>query len=87
MAIDMTKENALERKDIGTDTGSVRDEVGEIWDRASKEIEEARRNFEKQRPPCPRGDGTPGRFFEYRGAYTRVRGVFKCEKGHEFYLG
>lgn len=83
----MTKEQVTERENTASVPTAVRDEISEIWGQASEEIAEAKKNFENQRPPCPRGDGTFGRFLEYRGAYTRVRGVFKCEKGHEFYLG
>jgi len=86
MALDMTEENALERQTTTSTPMAVRNEISEIWEQASEEIAEAKKNFENQRPPCPK-DGTPSRFFEYRGAYTRVRGVFRCEKGHEFYLG
>ena len=62
------------------------DNISEIWKQASIEIEEAQKNFEDSRPPCPL-DKTPGKFIEYRGAYTRVRGFFECQKGHEFPMG
>jgi len=62
------------------------DEISEIWRLASSEIEEAKNKFENSRPLCP-SDKTPGKFIEYRGAYTRVRGFFKCQNGHEFPMG
>lgn len=82
----MAKENIAERQNTASAPPAVRDEISEIWEQAGKEIGEAKKNFENLRPSCPT-DGTPSKFLEYRGAYTRVRGVFKCENGHEFYLG
>jgi len=86
MALDMTKEKIAERENTAPAPTAVRDEISEIWEQASEEIAETKKNFENLRPPCPTDD-TPGRFLEYRGAYTRIRGVFKCKNGHEFYLG
>lgn len=63
------------------------DEIKEIWKQADRTIERNKVNFEHSRPPCPFGDGTTGKFIEYRGAYTRVRGFFRCKNGHEFYEG
>lgn len=77
----MTAEKTAERQ-----SSSVRSKLEEIWARANKDIEETNRDFENSTPPCPQDD-TPSRFVGYTGSYTRVRGVFECPQGHQFFSG
>ena len=77
----MTAEKTADRQ-----SSVIRSKLEEIWDRANKDIRETDRDFESSTPPCPQ-DGTPGRFVDYRGSYTRVRGLFECPQGHKFFSG
>lgn len=82
----MTKEEILESQSIASGPWIMTDELRERAAQAREGIEKAKENFEKLEISCPE-DGSLSKFARYEGAYTRVRGVFKCENGHEFYYG
>lgn len=81
---------AVEKKstiqDSPRDKWVVTDEVREVLRMGKEDYLKMKAEFEKSTPPCPI-DGIPGKFQGYEGAYTRVRGVFLCEKGHKFFQG
>jgi len=70
--------------DTTSDPWALTDEVKEYAVQARAEIKKARERFEKLIVSCPQ-DGTDSSFQRYEGAFPIVKGVFKCEEGHEFY--
>ncbi|MFV1917752.1 MAG: hypothetical protein ACC618_04720 [Patescibacteria group bacterium] len=79
MAIDMTKEKAVERKELAPVSAGVSERASRI----GRAIQERKDWFENLKPPCPQ-DGTLGKFIRYEGAHTRVHGIFRCKNRHEF---
>lgn len=80
----MTAEKITARPDTPSDPWAITDEVRAQAEQARVEIAKAKENFEKLIIPCPR-DGTDSGFQRYEGAFPVVKGVFKCQRGHEFF--
>ena len=82
----MTKEKGEIPDSFSSDPWEVTEEVKRMARDITKKMAEREAEFEKQVIDCPECN-SPSKFLEYRGAYTRVRGVFRCENGHEFFVG
>lgn len=82
----IAKESVVEKERITPTSAPQKSEVDEIWKQANREIEQNNRDFEAQIIACPQ-DGTNSKFIRYEGSYTRVRGMFRCQNGHEFFEG
>lgn len=82
----MTKGKEGQRQSPLDDRWKMTDELREKIKKANIEYKELKTDFENTTFPCPH-DGTTTKFVEYVGGYTRVRGLFRCENGHEFYRG
>jgi len=80
----MTAEKISARPSITPDPWAITNEVRAHAEQARAEIAKAKENFEKLIIPCPQ-DGTDSGFQRYEGTFPVVKGVFKCQKGHEFF--
>ncbi len=87
MVIITKEKNSDEESLSNSPTGNdINPEARKILENINQRAMERREAFEKSTPPCPQ-DGKPSVFVRYEGSYMIAKGVFRCENGHEFYVG
>jgi transposase-like protein len=83
----MTKEKNNDSSSVPSDNSwRMTEELREKIRNANIEYEKMRQEFENQKVECPICHELSN-FVRYEGSYTRGRGLFRCENGHEFYKG
>jgi hypothetical protein len=83
----MTKEHKDKNDSVTSfQNRSINYDARKILENINIKAKERKESFENLTPPCPQ-DGKSSRFVRYDGSYMRVKGVFRCEDGHEFFLG